>query len=64
MPQRGKPISAIMLAWLGKKLHVPGKKICCRTFFFVILNLMQSPPAQDGLAGKPLFKNTRNIKMT
>jgi len=53
-----------MLAWLGKKLHVPGKKICCRTFFFVILNLMQSPPAQDGLAGKPLFKNTRNIKMT
>lgn len=41
-------MSAIMLAWSGKKLHVSRKKICCRPFFFAILNLMQSPRSKMG----------------
>jgi hypothetical protein len=63
MIQRRTPISAISLSAV-KKLPGPRKKICRHPRFFAILKVMQSPPAPAGLAGKPLFKNNRNMAMT
>jgi len=58
-------MSAIMLAWSGKKLHVSRKKNLLPSLLFCYPESDAISPVQDGPDGNPLFnKHNRDIEMT